>query len=140
MGADPRLPQMPDKPTLIDFFKTRFASTNHLLQSATHALKNGHNEKVVLACLLHDIGVGELHPLRPRLLGRADDRALCRRGGELGGAHAPGAALLPRLRRSATNIRRCTSSNFGADYKPEPYIVAEYERAREPQMVHDARA
>ena len=35
MGADPRLPKMPEKPTLIDFFKHRFASTNHLLQSAT---------------------------------------------------------------------------------------------------------
>ena len=57
MGADPRLPKMPDKPQLIDFFKHRFASMNHLLQSATHALKGGHTEKVVLACLLHDIGV-----------------------------------------------------------------------------------
>ena len=26
---------------------------------------------------------------------------------------------------------------FGPDYKPEPYIVAEYERAQEPQVVHD---
>ena len=43
MGADPRLPKMPDKPQLIDFFRQRFASTNHLLQSATHALKAGHN-------------------------------------------------------------------------------------------------
>ena len=42
----------------IDFFKHRFASTNHLLQSATHALKAGLDEKVVLACLLHDIGGG----------------------------------------------------------------------------------
>ena len=57
MGADARLPKMPKKPTLIDFFNNRFASLNHLLQSATHALKGGHSEKVVLACLLHDIGV-----------------------------------------------------------------------------------
>src|SRR5437899_12782086 len=57
MGADPRLPKMPDKPTLLDFFKHRFVSLNHLLQSATHALKAGLDEKVVLACLLHDIGV-----------------------------------------------------------------------------------
>jgi len=56
MGADPRLPAMPKKPTLIDFFNNRFASLNHLLQSATHALKGGHSEKVILACLLHDIG------------------------------------------------------------------------------------
>src|SRR6266850_5704528 len=57
MGADPRLPQMPEKPTLIDYFRCRFASTAHLLQSATHALKAGHEEKVVLACLLHDVAV-----------------------------------------------------------------------------------
>src|SRR6201993_5040023 len=41
MNADPRLPKMPEKPTLIDFFKNRFASLNYLLQSATHALKAG---------------------------------------------------------------------------------------------------
>src|SRR5262245_56645296 len=57
MGADPRLPKMPEKPTLIDFFNARFASTAHLLQSATHALKAGLPEKAILACLLHDIGV-----------------------------------------------------------------------------------
>jgi hypothetical protein len=57
MGEDPRLPKMPAKPTLMDYFKCRFASTAHLLQSATHALKAGHDEKVVLACLLHDIAV-----------------------------------------------------------------------------------
>src|SRR5262245_13747288 len=51
MGADPRLPQMPKKPTLVDYFRCRFASTSHLLQSAAHALKGGHPEKVVMACL-----------------------------------------------------------------------------------------
>lgn len=59
MGDDPRLPAMPDKPTLIDFFKYRFGPSAHLLQSARHALRNGLPEKMVLACLLHDIaGVG----------------------------------------------------------------------------------
>src|SRR4029453_13397532 len=62
MGADPRLPKMPDKPTLLDFFKHRFVSMNHLLQSASLALKAGHDEKVVLACLLHDIGVAGFIP------------------------------------------------------------------------------
>ena len=58
MGDDPRLPKMPAKPRLLDFFKYRFSpSQNHLLQSATHALKGGYSEKIVLACLLHDIGV-----------------------------------------------------------------------------------
>ncbi len=58
MGDDPRLPKMPDKPTVMDFFKLRFGSaTNHLLQSANLARKGGYPEKVILACLLHDIGV-----------------------------------------------------------------------------------
>ena len=58
MGDDPRLPKMPERPTLQDFFKYRFSpSQAHLLQSARHALKDGHSEKVVMACLLHDIGV-----------------------------------------------------------------------------------
>ena len=55
MDDDPRLPRMPEKPTLLDFFKHRSAGTPHLLQSATHALKAGMPEKTILACLLHDI-------------------------------------------------------------------------------------
>jgi hypothetical protein len=59
MGHDQRLPKMPDKPTLFDFFRLRFnvGSSAHLLQSARLAMKNGLPEKVVLACLLHDIGI-----------------------------------------------------------------------------------
>ena len=58
MGDDPRLKKMPSKPTLIDFFKYRLtASQQHLLQSANLAMKAGHDEKIILACLLHDIGV-----------------------------------------------------------------------------------
>ena len=33
-GPDPRLKPMPEKPTLMDFFTTASAPTNHLLQSA----------------------------------------------------------------------------------------------------------
>ena len=41
MGDDPRLPKMPEKPTLMDFFKYRFGPANHLLQSARHAVRAG---------------------------------------------------------------------------------------------------
>jgi hypothetical protein len=57
MGHDPRLPKMPDKPTLFDFFRYRFGPSAHMLQSARLAQKNGLDEKLVLACLLHDIAV-----------------------------------------------------------------------------------
>ena len=39
MADDPRLPRMPVKPTLADFFDYRAKGINHLLQSANHALK-----------------------------------------------------------------------------------------------------
>jgi hypothetical protein len=57
MRDDPRLRPMPERPQLLDFFRYRFSPANHLLQSATHALKNGLDEKTILACLLHDIAV-----------------------------------------------------------------------------------
>ena len=57
MGPDPRLPPMPEKPTLVDYFRLRLGNTQHLLQSARLARINGHSEKVILACLLHDISV-----------------------------------------------------------------------------------
>lgn len=62
MGDDPRLPKMPERPTLLDFFRYRLAkpAVNHLLQSAALAQRSGQPEKIVLACLLHDIAVGGL--------------------------------------------------------------------------------
>jgi len=54
-GNVKRLAPMPAKPTLADFFKLRFhATANHVLQSANLAQKNGMSEEVILACLLHD--------------------------------------------------------------------------------------
>src|SRR5258708_25619766 len=57
MGDDPRLPKMPAKPTLLDYFKYRFAPAQHLLQSAAHARDTGQPEKIQFACLVHDIAV-----------------------------------------------------------------------------------
>lgn len=50
-----RLPPMPERPALIDFFNLkRFTSPMHLLQSANLAKMRGASEEVILACLLHD--------------------------------------------------------------------------------------
>jgi hypothetical protein len=61
MHEEPRLPAMPAAPTLIDYFKNRILLNkrggSHLLQSAALAMRNGLPEKLVLACLLHDIAV-----------------------------------------------------------------------------------
>jgi len=55
-GGVPRgpLPKMSSNPTLLEFFEKRFNPANHVLQSATRALKTGMPEEVVFACLMHD--------------------------------------------------------------------------------------
>jgi hypothetical protein len=129
MGPDPRLPPMPEKPTLMDYFRNRFASANHLLQSAALARKNGHSEKVVLACLLHDIAVVSF--------------IRCDHG-------YWGAQMIePYVDEEVSQAIRMHQAlrffpdesvgygypdmyvkYFGPDYQPEPYIVEEYKRAR----------
>jgi len=138
MGADPRLPKMPEKPTLIDFFKHRFASTNHLLQSATHALKAGLDEKVVLACLLHDIGVVSFI--------RCDHGYW---GAQLIEPYVDEEVSWSVRVHQALRFFPDESVGykypdlyvkfFGADYKPEPYIEAEYQRARSHKYYMTAR-
>src|SRR5216684_3199118 len=51
-----KLPPMPPRPTLRDFFELRFQPAHHLLQSAALALRKGMSEEIILACLLHDCG------------------------------------------------------------------------------------
>lgn len=63
MGDNPALPRMPEKPNLIDFFNYRFkvcnpVAYNHLTTSAKLAYDDGRDEKVIMACLLHDIANG----------------------------------------------------------------------------------
>jgi hypothetical protein len=62
MGDNPALPLMPAAPTLADFFALRFGglTQRHLMVSARRALADGHDDKVVIACLLHDISNGAL--------------------------------------------------------------------------------
>jgi hypothetical protein len=62
MGDNPALPKMPERPVLKDFFYLRFSAIarRHLLQSAKVAKENGLEEKVIMACLLHDIAIAGL--------------------------------------------------------------------------------
>jgi hypothetical protein len=60
MGDNPVLTRMPERPGLLDFFRCRFGGVTerHLLTSAKRALDDGLDDKIVLACLLHDISNG----------------------------------------------------------------------------------
>ncbi len=129
MGHDARLPQMPDKPTLFDFFRYRFGPSMHLLQSARLAMKNGVSEKIVLACLLHDIAIAgfirsdhgywSAQLLEPYVdeevaWGIRYHQALRFFPDESVGYHYP--ELYVKL--------------FGADYVPEPHIQEAHRYAR----------
>ena len=138
MGHDPRLPKMPEKPTLIDFFNYRFGPAQHLLQSARHARNAGYDEKVVLACLLHDIGViGFI---------RSDHGYW---GAQLIEPYVDEEVSWAIRTHQALRFFPDPSVGyeypelyvrfFGADYKPEPYIEAEYQRARAHKWYMTAR-
>jgi hypothetical protein len=138
MGADPRLPKMPEQPTLIDFFRARFASTAHLLQSATHALRTGQPETVILACLLPDIGVASFIRCDHGYWGAQMIEPYVDE--EISWAVRMHQALRffpdPSVGYEYPEMYR---KLFGGDYQPEPYIVAEYERARNHKWYRTSR-
>jgi hypothetical protein len=130
MGDDPRLPEMPEAPTLIDFFNLRVSpNQHHLLQSANLAQKNGLPEKMVLACLLHDIAVtgfirSDHGYWGAQLVEPYVDEEVC---------WAIRAHQCMRFFPDESVGYEYPSNYirmFGEDYKPEPYIVADYERAK----------
>ena len=140
MGEDPRLPKMPEKPNLLDFFKYRMAvgGEHHLLQSANLAQMNGLPEKMILGCLLHDFSVTSfirsdhgywgaqlLEPYVDEEVVWAIryHQALRFYPDESVGYHYP------------DNYVRM----FGVDYRPDPYIQADYEYARNHKWYMEAR-
>jgi len=138
MGHDPRLAKMPDKPTLLDFFKYRFGPAAHMLQSARLALKNGCDEKVILACLVHDIGVAGfiradhgywaaqlIEPyVDPEVTFAVRNHQILRfYADEAFGYHYP---------ESYVKL-------FGADYRPEPYVDRAYQECRKHRWYGTAR-
>ncbi len=139
MGEDPRLPKMPEKPTLLDFFKYRFApAQQHLLQSARLARKNGLPEKMVLACLLHDIAVAGFirsdhgywgaQLIEPYVDEEVSWAIRMHQSLRFFADESVGYAYPENYYRM-----------FGADYRPDPYIVEDYERARNHKWYMSAR-
>jgi hypothetical protein len=138
IGADPRLPALPKKPKLLDFFKLRLGVTQHLLQSANLARKAGHPEKIVLACLLHDIAVSGFI--------RADHGYW---GAQLVEPYVDEEISWAIRAHQALRFFPDESVGykypdlyvrfFGADYQPEPYIVEAYERAKKHKWYMTAR-
>src|SRR3954453_2332567 len=128
MGAGPRLPPMPDQPTLIDFFKYRFGPCMHLLQSARHAVNAGLSEKMVLACLLHDISTigfirGDHGYWGAQLVEPYVDEEI---------TWAIRAHQVLRFYPDESvgyEYPQSYVKTFGADYRPDAYVEDDYQRA-----------
>jgi len=139
-GNVQRLAPLPEKPTLIDYFKLRFmATSNHVLQSANRAQKNGMSEDIVLACLLHDT-VQELIKVDHGWWGAqlfepyvSEKTTFAIRYHQALRFYAD--------RENGYEYPELYRQMFGSDYEPEAYIDATYRMVRkhkwyiEPRMV-----
>jgi hypothetical protein len=133
----PQLEPMPEKPTLLDFFKYRFAPATHVLQSATDALKKGEKEELILACLLHDVvlnlikvdhgwwGAQMIEPYVSEKVSWAIRYHQALR-------FYPDSSVGYEYPEQYIRI-------FGKDYVPEPYIKKTYEFARNHKWYMEAR-
>jgi len=136
MHYDPLLPEMPKAPQLVDFFNLRFRP-QHVLQSARLAKLNGHNETIITACLLHDIGLN--------LMG-TDHGYWCAQmiapyvTDEVAWAIEKHQALrfFPD-KDYEYEYPQAYIDLFGADYKPEPYIVQSYKEAKKHKWYETSR-
>lgn len=138
MREDPRLQKMPEKPTLVDFFRYRFGPAAHLLQSARLAMKEGLPEKTVLACLLHDVAVFGFI--------RADHGYW---GAQLIEPYVDEEVSWAVRAHQALRFYPDEAAGyaypevyvrmFGADYRPDPYIDRDYQAARNHRWYMTAR-
>lgn len=132
-----QLAPMSAKPTLLEFYEKRFAPANHVLQSATRALKTGMSEEIVMACLLHDVvlnlvkvdhgwwGAQMVEPYVSEKVSWAIryHQALRFYPDSAHGYEYP--ELYNRI--------------FGKDYEPQPHIKQAYEYARNHKWYFEAR-
>jgi hypothetical protein len=131
------LEKMPEKPTLIDFFKLRFAPATHVLQSATDAMRKGEKEEVVLSCLMHDVvlnlikvdhgwwGAQMVEPYVSEKVSWAIRHHQALR-------FYPDPSVGYEYPELYTRI-------FGKDYVPDPYIKKTYDYARNHKWYMEAR-
>lgn len=131
MGDNPDLPKMPERPTLAGFFHRRLnpGAVRHLLQSARVARENGMGEKVITACLLHDIAIGGLissdHGYWGAQLVRpyVDEEVAWAIEKHEALRYFPDESVGYTYPESYIRL-------FGADYKPPEYLRREHELAR----------
>ncbi|MBX9964527.1 MAG: hypothetical protein K2Y35_15820 [Burkholderiales bacterium] len=140
-------PNMPARPTLKDIFNLRLntpkfglpiAAAPHCTQCAVQALKAGMDEKIVLACLLHDVGLAVCRP----------DHGWW--GAQLVEPYVPEEVSWAIRYHQALRYFPDESVGyeypqmyrkmFGEDYRPPEYIAAAHEHARNHKWYMQARS
>jgi hypothetical protein len=132
-----RLPPMPAKPTLIDFFKLRFGAAAHLLQSAALARRKGLSEEIVMACLLHDMGSYFMKAEHGYFGSQIIEPYVSEKITFAVRYHQ----CLRFFPDESVGYEYPTGyyKTFGTDYVPSPYITAEAEFARNHKWYMEAR-
>jgi hypothetical protein len=123
------LPKMSDKPTLLEFFEKRFAPANHVLQSATRALKTGMPEEIILACLMHDT-VHALVKVDHGWWGAQIVEPYVSEKVTFAIRHHQTLRFYPD-EKFGYEYPESYLRTFGEDYKPEPYLEDNYKRVRD---------
>ena len=140
MGDNPALPRIPQRPTLGDFFRLRFNAfdRSHMLQSAAVARERGLDEKVIMACLLHDIAVAGLISSDHGYWGAQMIAPYVDE--EVAWAVEKHEALRYFADESVGYLYpEAYIDYFGADYNPPEYIHREHEAARTHRWYMTAR-
>jgi hypothetical protein len=132
-----RLPGMPAKPTLVDFFKLRFDDAAHLLQSGALAMRKGLPEETILACMLHDLGSFLMKAEHGYFSAQLIEPYVSEKVAFAVRYHQ----ALRFFPDASVNYEYPTGyyKTFGIDYVPTPYITAEYEMARKHKWYMEAR-
>lgn len=136
---------LPERPTLFDFFRLRFsmrrtlpfAPAPHMIQSALRAQRSGAPEETVLACLLHDVGLALLAPdhgywgaqlVEPYVAEKVSWAIRHHQALRFFADPSVGYEYPPSYKKL-----------FGPDYRPDPYLEAAYQTARNHRWYMDAR-
>jgi hypothetical protein len=136
-GNVKRLPPMSANATLVDYFKTRFTTVNHVLQSANRAMKTGMSEEIIFACLVHDVsqtmikvdhGWFGAQMFEPYVSPKVTFAIRYHQALRFYPDHDAGYEY-PDLYKTM----------FGEDYTPPPHIQAAYKYARNHKMYMEAR-
>lgn len=134
-----RLPALPNRPKLADFFRLRFSkgTVAHCLKSAAHALADGQPEHYVMAALVHDISLNLMKADHAwwgadLIAPYVDERVAW------AVRHHQALRFFPddEAGYEFPELYHCI---FGRDYQPEPYLIAAYEAARRHRWYMDAR-